>query len=126
MASELRVNTLKDAAGNNSVGMSTVAGGSAKAWVNFQGSGTAVVRDGLNSSSLTDNGSGDYTNTFTSALANTDFATPTSSKQSDVYNDRYLSIKAASTTTTRSYHYNYSINYHDADYAHIAVFGDLA
>ena len=126
MASELRVNTLKDAAGNNSVATSFVAGGSAKAWVNFQGSSTAVVRDGLNSSSLTDNGSGDYTNTFTSALANTDFATPTSSKQSDVYNDRYLSIKAASTTTTRSYHYNYSINYHDADYAHIAVFGDLA
>ena len=126
MASELRVNTLKDASGNNSVATSVVASGSAKAWVNFQGSSTAVVRDGFNSSSLTDNGSGDYTNTFTSALANTDFSTPTSSKQSDVYNDRYLSIKAASTTTTRSYHYNYSINYHDADYAHIAVFGDLA
>ena len=30
MASELRVNTLKDASGNNSVGMSTVAEGSAK------------------------------------------------------------------------------------------------
>ena len=33
MASELRVNTLKDASGNNSVGMSTVANGSAKQWV---------------------------------------------------------------------------------------------
>jgi len=126
MASELRVNTLKDAAGNNSVAMTYVANGSAKAWVNFQGSSTAVIRDALNSSSLTDNGSGDYTNTYTSAFANTNFSAPTSSKQSDVYNDRYLSIKAASTTTTRSYHYNYSINYHDADYAHIAIFGDLA
>ena len=36
MASELRVNTLKDAAGNNSIATSFVAGGSAKAWVNFQ------------------------------------------------------------------------------------------
>ena len=33
MASELRVNTLKDASGNNSVATSTVARGSAKAWV---------------------------------------------------------------------------------------------
>ena len=35
MASELRVNTLKDANGNNSVGLSYVAEGSAKAWVTF-------------------------------------------------------------------------------------------
>jgi hypothetical protein len=33
MASELRVNTLKDASGNNSIATSFVAGGSAKAWV---------------------------------------------------------------------------------------------
>ncbi len=109
-----------------SLDTSYVVNGSAKAWVNFQGSSTAVIRDALNSSSLMDNGSGDYTNSYVSAFANTNFSAPTSSKQSDVYNDRYLSIRAASTTTTRSYHYNYSINYHDADYAHIAIFGDLA
>ena len=33
MASELRVNTLKDASGNNSIATSFVANGSAKAWV---------------------------------------------------------------------------------------------
>ena len=32
MASELRVNTLKDAAGNNSIATSFVAGGSAGHW----------------------------------------------------------------------------------------------
>ena len=100
--------------------------GLAKAWVNFQGSSTAAIRDALNSSSLTDNGTGDYTNTYTSAFANTNYSSPTSSKQDDTYNDRFLSIKAASTTTTRSYFYAYSINYYDADYAHIAIFGDLA
>ena len=35
MASELRVNTLKDASGNNSVATSTVAEGTAKAWTNL-------------------------------------------------------------------------------------------
>ena len=37
MASELRVNTLKDANGNNSIATSFVAGGSAKVWINFDG-----------------------------------------------------------------------------------------
>ena len=35
MASELRVNTLKDASGNNSIATSFVASGSAKAWMNM-------------------------------------------------------------------------------------------
>ena len=45
MASELRVNTLKDASGNNSIGMSYVANGSAKAWLNLNGSATFDVSD---------------------------------------------------------------------------------
>ena len=45
MASELRVNTLKDAAGNNSIATSFVANGSAKAWVNFNGTGTIAISD---------------------------------------------------------------------------------
>ena len=134
MASVLKVDTITGVTTAGSISVTGEGGstttnlqqGLAKAWVNFQGSSTAAIRDALNSSSLTDNGSGDYTNTYTSAFANTNYSSPTSSKQSDTYNDRYLSIKAASTTTTRSYHYNYSINYHDADYAHIAIFGDLA
>tara|TARA_R110000803_G_scaffold198499_1_gene262271 strand:+ start:298 stop:675 length:378 start_codon:yes stop_codon:yes gene_type:complete len=108
-----------------SLDTSYVVNGSAKAWVNFNGR-TAVIRDALNSSSLTDNGTGDYTNTYVSALTDTNYSPVTSSKQDDTYNDRYLSTKVASTTTTRSYNYNYSLNYYDADYAHIAIFGDLA
>ena len=75
MASELRVNTLKDAAGNNSVGMTYVAGGSAKAWVNFNGESTLSVRDSLNIGSVTDNGTGNYTNNFSSAFASATYNT---------------------------------------------------
>lgn len=74
MASELRVNTLKDAAGNNSVGMSFVANGSAKAWVNFNGTGTIASRDSFNVTSLDDNGTGNYDVNFTSAMGNADFS----------------------------------------------------
>ena len=41
MASELRVNTLKDASGNNSVATSTVAQGSAKAWAHIAAGGAS-------------------------------------------------------------------------------------
>ena len=45
MASELRVNTLKDASGNNSIATSVVHSGSAKVWINFNGnSGTIAMR----------------------------------------------------------------------------------
>ena len=74
MASELRVNTLKDAAGNNSVGMEYVANGSAKAWVNFNGTGTVAVRDSANITSLSDNGTADYTISYASSLANDDYS----------------------------------------------------
>jgi len=73
MASELRVNTLKDAAGSNEVAMTYVANGTAKAWVNFDGTGTIAARDSFNFSSLTDNGTGDYSVTITNAMSNNDF-----------------------------------------------------
>jgi len=65
MASELRVNTLKDASGNNSVALSTVAPGVSKAFVRFNGTGTLAVNKSLNHSSVTDNSTGNYTPVYT-------------------------------------------------------------
>jgi len=45
------------------------------AWVNFNGTGTVAIRDSEGVSSITDNGTGDYTVTFTSAMANTNYST---------------------------------------------------
>ena len=73
MASELRVNTLKDGSGNNSIATSFVAGGSAKAWGHFEGS-DATLDDSLNCSSLTDNGTGDFNPQFSSNMVNAHFA----------------------------------------------------
>ena len=74
MASELRVNTLKDASGNNSVATSVVAQGSAKAWTNIDGSsGTPSAQDSFNHGSITDNAAGDYTVSFSSAFSNVNY-----------------------------------------------------
>jgi hypothetical protein len=47
---------------------------SVKAWVNFNGTGTVAIRASLNVSSITDNGTGDYTMNLTSALTDVNFA----------------------------------------------------
>lgn len=44
------------------------------AWVNFNGSGVVAIRDSFNVSSITDNGTGDYTVNFTTAMANANYA----------------------------------------------------
>jgi hypothetical protein len=63
----LKVNTLEEA----------TAGGAtfftAKAWVNFNGIGTVAIRDDGNVSTITDNGTGDYTINFSASLAGADY-----------------------------------------------------
>jgi hypothetical protein len=46
-----------------------------RAWVNFNGTGTVAIRASGNVSSITDNGTGDYTVNFTSALADANYST---------------------------------------------------
>ena len=42
--------------------------------VNFQGSGTVSINDNFNVSSITDNGTGDFTVTFSTAMSNANYA----------------------------------------------------
>jgi len=99
MASELRVNTLKDASGNNSIATSFVAEGSAKAWANHDAS--ASLDDSFNTSSISDTGTGHYGLNFSSNMNNahyimsgsnlgsgTDFATCPTSDGAVVVTDR--------------------------------------
>ena len=46
----------------------------AKAWVNFNGTGTVAIRDSYNVSSITDGGPGVYGINFTNALSNTNYS----------------------------------------------------
>ncbi len=47
---------------------------SCRAWVNFNGTGTVAIRASGNVSSITDNGTGDYTVNFTTALADANYS----------------------------------------------------
>ena len=72
MAGALTISTL-----NNDTGVLAVQNGMtgiAKAWVNFNGTGTVAIRNSFNVSSVTDNGTGDYTVNFTTAMPNANYA----------------------------------------------------
>jgi hypothetical protein len=57
-----------------STSSANVIQGSAKAWVSFNGTGTVAIRASYNVSSITDNGTGDYTINFTNALADANYS----------------------------------------------------
>lgn len=95
MASELRVNTLKDAAGNNSVAMTYVANGSAKAWCFFDGTaGTIAFADSFNGSSLSDVSTGQYDMNFSSSMSNITY--PASFSGNDRNDNRATSPQSSS------------------------------
>lgn len=49
-----------------------------RAWVNFNGTGTVAIRQSFNVSSITDNGVGDYTVNFTTAMPDANYASTVS------------------------------------------------
>ena len=83
MASILKVNTLTGASTAGSIavtgeGNSTTTNlqqGLAKYWTQFNGTGTVATQDSFNQGGLTDNGTGDYTTSFTNNMNNDDYAT---------------------------------------------------
>jgi uncharacterized protein (AIM24 family) len=58
---------------NSGYGSAAVAYG-CRAWVNFNGTGTVAIRASGNVSSITDNGNGDYTVNFTTAMPDANYA----------------------------------------------------
>jgi len=54
-----------------------------RAWVNFNGTGTVAIRASGNVSSITDNGIGDYTVNFVTAMPDTNYSPYVSGKRDD-------------------------------------------
>jgi hypothetical protein len=68
---------------NGTAWTSGAPSGIAKAWVNFDGTGTLAIRGSFNVSSITDNGTGDYTVNFTTAMPNANYAANVTSNAVD-------------------------------------------
>jgi len=73
--STLKLTTLSNQAGDKTIPMDRVAQGVAAAWARFNASsGTPVISAAYNVSSITDNGVGDYTINFATALPDANYS----------------------------------------------------
>ena len=72
---------------------------SARAWVNFNGTGTVAIRASGNVSSITDGGTGNYTVNFTTALSDANYSAVSSGANANDNNGYFLcrySVQTAS------------------------------
>ena len=133
--STLTISNLSD--GTKTIATTNVTNGSAKSWSNFFQTGTQSFRDSLNCSSLTDNGTGMSTITYTSAFANANYCTTYGVRDGGGENDTRMLIGSGTdgyyTTTTQrvycSYHSTSGAGVglmNDMDYGFTSSFGDLA
>jgi hypothetical protein len=67
--------------------------------VNFNGTGTVAIRASGNVSSITDNGAGDYTVNFTTAMPDANYAAVTTSSSTGGTNGQGSSVQGTPTTS---------------------------
>jgi len=127
MAGTIVSSTISD--GTNSTSTTNCVQGSAKAWVNFDGTGTVAIRASYNVSSITDNGTGDYTVNFTNAMPDANYcvirSTSSNSGSADFYPPADL---GTITTTSVRFVTGYITNFtadgaaYDVNNIHVAIF----
>lgn len=103
----------------------TAKQGIAKAWVNFNGSGTVAINDSYNVSSITDNNPGDWTVNFTSAIGNANYAYSAIAANTSASGPLGVRTQTTKTTTAlRVLFTNSSSSAADGDSINFIIFGD--
>jgi hypothetical protein len=87
---------------NSGYGSAAVAYG-CRAWVNFNGQGTVAIRGSGNVTSITDNGTGDYTVNFTNAMPDVNYASLATTNQNAAANPTNFSIGYPDNSSTILY-----------------------
>jgi len=125
MAGTLVITTLSD--GTNSTSATNLVKAPCVAWVNFTGIGTVTIRASYNVSSITDNGTGEYTVNFTNAMPDANYSYQICARD----DNNGMGVPTAQADPTRSVTttalpiiYNYPLNqlYYDPETMTVAVF----
>ena len=99
-----------------------------KAWVNFNGSGTVAIRDSYNVSSITDNGTGDFSVNFSTSMPSVNYAAiscagyDNTSSSTDITTRTYT--RATSSVRLFVFANNSGAGRLDAHYVAASVFSD--
>jgi hypothetical protein len=133
MAGTLVLDTLQNGAGTASTSADNVIRGCAKAWVNFNGTSTVAIRDSYNVSSITDNGTGNYTVNFTTAMPNANFcgqvtggdsSTGAGGQTSSVYTESYATTSLQVRTMGVVSGASTSQSARDFNFVNVAIFSN--
>jgi len=94
-----------------------------RCWVNFNGTGTVSIRDSGNVSSITDNGTGQYTVNFTNAMPDANYAAVAASNSGAGAGDKgpYLS-ETYSTSSLLIQQLNANGSFVDSSNLNLAIF----
>ena len=149
MPSQIKVDEIKNVAGQHEIKTNTFKGQTTAGSITVQGEGTATtnlqqglckhwisvnmstaaVNDSFNAGSITDNGTGDFTNTITNPMSNVNYANTQGSKYVQAWGQISFFRSTARTTTT---YVTGSVNYHnngnatDSTQFDTSINGDLA
>jgi uncharacterized protein (AIM24 family) len=96
-----------------------------RAWVNFNGSGTVAIRASGNVTSITDNGTGNYTVNFTNAITDANYSFNLSRGRTGSQNGGVVAAtntNAPTTTALRIISFNEAYGGHDDDYMSVSIF----
>ena len=94
-----------------------------KAWVNFNGTGAVAIRAGYNVSSITDNGTGQYTVNFTAAMPDVNYSAVFQHQSIDYGGTTFIPTGTINTSSIGVASYNISNTvYQDTVTFNVAVF----
>ena len=120
---KVKTTTIADELDTESTAVTNVINGSAKAWVNFNGTGAVAIRRGFNVSSLVDVGTGYYTVNFTTAMTDANFSVCSSGRDSTSTTLPLTSSAVTFSTTSTTLRFLTNANAdRDSDIVSVAVF----
>jgi hypothetical protein len=95
-----------------------------RAWVNFNGTGVVAIRGSGNITSITDNGTGDYTVNFTNAMPDENYTLSTASNETGSA-PQFICLKQSTAPSTGSVRvqarYGTSWTTQDVSYAFVSI-----
>ena len=106
---------------------SYVYNGSAKVWINFNGTGTIATRDSFNVTSITDGGTGLYTVTIANDMSNDDYSTTgAAGEEDDSGGNRSLGLRARAAGSQNLRGFRDGVAADDMAAMDMHIMGDLA
>ena len=101
--------------------------GLAKAWVEFNGTGTVAINDSFNIAGIVDDGTGKYDLTFTNSMNNANFSsTGAAGERSDGGGNRSFGLRAKSTGGQNCRGFRDGVSADDLQEMCFHTMGDLA